>query len=102
MAAEDATPRGETVPAHAQDWRRCCPYDLIPKNRSTKGVNPYPVGVTQPSRANEFKAVRWVCRGRRMNRALPALVPSTGLLLNSPLPIGSNNRNSPCYDAVID
>jgi len=57
--------------------------ELIRKSRSTEGINPYPIEVSLPDRAIEFKTDRMVVRGEPMNRLLPALLPSTGLLLNS-------------------
>jgi hypothetical protein len=63
--------------------------DLSSKNRSTEWVNPYQTGIAVRRSALKFKSAQKTVHGRRINTAILALIPSAGLLLNSPTPTHS-------------
>ena len=62
---------------------RTARFDLIPENRSTGWVSPYLIGIAAVWSALKFKSDQRVGYRKSINTALPALLPSTGLLLNS-------------------
>ena len=83
-------PRGGT-----NDRWNSCLRDLIPKNRSTAWANPYPIEISPAGRGSEFKTERMGHPRQLMNTNVSALLPSTGLLLNS-WPACRTRRESTC------
>jgi hypothetical protein len=59
------------------------PGDLIPKNRSPEWVDPHLIGIAVGQSAPEFKSCCGVYLRNCNTTDVPALLPSTGLLLNS-------------------
>ena len=57
--------------------------DLIPMNRPTRWVIPYLIRTPAAGEVLEFKTAQRAYLRSPMDRAAPALLPSTGLLLDS-------------------